>query len=79
MSDKAAGLITILDGHGGKKEQEFLMCVHCQFMWVPVKGSGRKRGFCLKCNGVTCNTEACVRAGCNGSFEKVFDDSMRAA
>jgi hypothetical protein len=34
-----------------------LSCCHCGFVWIPMKGSGRVRGFCTKCGGVTCGPE----------------------
>ena len=37
-----------------------LTCCHCGFVWIPMKGSGRKRGFCLKCMGVTCGRSECL-------------------
>ncbi len=40
-------------------------CVHCGCHWVPIKGSGRKRSFCLRCDGHTCGPECPVaRFGC---------------
>ena len=37
-----------------------LMCVHCGMHWTPIQGSGRKRGFCLNCMGVTCGQRPCM-------------------
>ena len=36
-----------------------LTCCHCGYVWIPMRGSGRVRGFCTKCNGVTCGGEKC--------------------
>jgi hypothetical protein len=36
-----------------------LTCKHCGYIWVPIKGSGKKRGWCGKCNGVTCGRPEC--------------------
>lgn len=44
----------IVDGHHAA---DTLRCCHCGKMWIPVKGSGRVRGFCPKCNDVTCGPE----------------------
>ena len=34
-------------------------CCHCGGHFQSVKGSGTKRGFCLKCMKVTCGAEQC--------------------
>lgn len=34
-------------------------CPHCSAHFVMVRGSGRKRGYCLNCNAVTCGAPAC--------------------
>ena len=36
-----------------------LQCCHCGGHFQVVKGSGRKRGFCLKCGSVTCGHADC--------------------
>lgn len=36
-----------------------LTCCHCGYVWVPIKGSGIQRGFCLKCMQVTCGRPEC--------------------
>jgi hypothetical protein len=36
-----------------------IQCVHCMEHWVPMKGSGRQRGWCMKCNGPVCGPK-CV-------------------
>lgn len=53
---REAGYIVSPDGY---VVAETLQCVHCQGHWVPVKGSGALRGFCLKCAGVTCGKPSC--------------------
>lgn len=40
-------------------ERDTLSCVHCQMTWEIAPGSGRRRGFCLRCNGPTCGKFAC--------------------
>jgi hypothetical protein len=40
-------------------ERDTLQCVHCGKHWFVVKGSGRMRGFCMKCNGVHCGGQHC--------------------
>jgi hypothetical protein len=38
----------------GKDSAVTLRCCHCGGHWIPVKGSGRKRGFCCRCMGFCC-------------------------
>ena len=34
-------------------------CVHCGKHWLWVPGSGKQRGFCAQCGGVTCGASKC--------------------
>lgn len=45
--------ITVLEG-------DTLQCCHCGCVWIPIKGSGKKRGYCLNCNQVTCGKPECI-------------------
>lgn len=45
---------------GVRIEGETRQCVHCQYMWTYVPGSGATRGFCLKCNGLVCGRPECA-------------------
>lgn len=36
-----------------------VQCVHCQRHYERVPGSGKVRGFCLRCMGPTCGTARC--------------------
>ena len=47
---KPAGFIVI----DGVTVADTLQCVHCQAHWVPMKGSGIVRGFCMNCMGPVC-------------------------
>ena len=38
----------------GKEAACTLRCVHCGGHWMPVKGSGIKRGWCTRCSGHVC-------------------------
>lgn len=49
-----------LDG-GGEKHQDTVQCSHCGRHWVFKKGSKKKRGFCLLCNGITCGNKRCQK------------------
>lgn len=46
-------------GPGRAYEADTLQCVHCQAHWVVQPGSGRKRGFCVRCMGPTCGHPQC--------------------
>lgn len=50
-----------------------LQCVHCGSHWIPMKGSGRVRGFCTKCNGPVCGIKCAVCI----PFEKKLDIAER--
>lgn len=52
---KPSGAI-ILDG---MHLADTLTCKHCGFTWIPIVGSGKIRGWCSKCNGVTCGRPEC--------------------
>ncbi|KKL79435.1 hypothetical protein LCGC14_2014890 [marine sediment metagenome] len=58
---QAAGTVLITDLESGPYEQtrDTVMCKHCQKHWVPQPGSGKQRGYCMRCRGVTCGKEAC--------------------
>lgn len=49
----------IIVGDGPVVERDTLSCVHCGGHWVVVPGSGRTRGWCMKCKGPTCGKQAC--------------------
>lgn len=52
-------------------QMDILRCVHCQRSWTVRPGSGKTRGFCLKCMGPLCGHQACFE--CRGSYEKQCD------
>lgn len=43
----------------GRETGETVQCVHCARHWIIVKGSGRVRGFCMNCGGITCGSKEC--------------------
>lgn len=49
---------------GSTAERDTLCCCHCGAHWEVVPGSGRTRGWCMKCMGVTCGREQCERVCC---------------
>lgn len=44
--------------------RDLVCCVHCGYLWVWEPGSGKRRGWCLKCGGFVCGHKACVQTGC---------------
>jgi hypothetical protein len=43
----------------GKEVAHTLQCCHGGEHFVSIKGSGKRRGYCLNCQKVTCGAEAC--------------------
>jgi len=46
-------------GDGPEVHQDTVQCCHCGRHWIWLPGSGRQRGFCTKCNGITCGNAKC--------------------
>lgn len=44
----------------GAEEFDALQCAHCRYTWRYVAGSGRERGWCSQCGGVTCGSPRCM-------------------
>jgi len=44
----------------GQQVADTLQCVHCGGHFVMIRGSGRRRGFCTLCHGITCGSAGCV-------------------
>ena len=63
---KPSGAI-ILDG---MHLADTLTCKHCGYTWIPIKGSGKTRGWCGSCGGVTCGSHKCNTCV---PFEKKLD------
>lgn len=53
------GTLIISDPEFGVTEKATLCCVHCRRHWVVEPGSGKERGFCLRCMGPTCGAKRC--------------------
>ena len=45
---------------GGQEIAMTLQCAHCNCQWVPIRGSGKTRGFCLNCKGAVCGKRHCI-------------------
>ena len=43
---------------------EMLMCAHCAMHFRVEPGSGRKRGYCFRCAGVTCGVKRSCETRC---------------
>jgi len=52
---KPSGYILLDD----KEVAATLQCCHCGGHFVSIKGSGKKRGFCMCCMRVTCGAAGC--------------------
>jgi hypothetical protein len=46
-------------------------CCHCGNHFIMQKGSGKKRGRCMKCHSITCGKLKCCKCV---PFEKKLDD-----
>ena len=36
-----------------------VQCRHCGRHWQWIKGSGKRRGYCTRCGGITCGSSKC--------------------
>lgn len=54
--ERKPGGTIIIDG---QEVANTLQCCHCGKHWISRRGSGITRGFCLKCEHVTCGATAC--------------------
>lgn len=67
------GYIQIV-GDGPTVEHDTLQCVHCGGHFIVRRGSGTRRGFCMKCNGVTCGGANCWECR---PYQKLVDEGRR--
>ena len=58
-ASRPAGHVFETTPEGRLIEHDTLQCVHCGAHWVVRPGSGRVRGWCLKCCGPTCGQGRC--------------------
>lgn len=59
---KPAAYFVTGDAAGNRIEGEQRQCVHCQYLWDYVPGSGTRRGYCLRHDGWLCGREECAQA-----------------
>lgn len=69
-----AGYVIIVDPDEPTIERDTLQCVHCGKHWMVVPGSGRRRGWCLKCSGAHCGGAACWECA---PWAKVVNEGRR--
>ena len=43
----------------GQEVAHTLQCCHCGIHFVSIRGSGKIRGKCFACNGITCGKQEC--------------------
>ncbi len=43
----------------GQVVADTVQCCHCGNHWIPTPGSGKVRGYCVKCDALTCGAEEC--------------------
>ncbi len=55
------GYAKIVDPSGIKLEADTKQCCHCGGHFIPVKGSGKIRGWCRKCHAMTCGKLECCK------------------
>lgn len=68
LTRRYSGEIRIEGEDGTIIEAQTLTCCHCSRMWKHQPGSGRTRGFCSLCDGLTCG-----RRECGSSYHVPFE------
>jgi len=68
-----SGEIEIVGPEGPPIVRDTMQCKHCMKHWIVVPGSGRQRGWCLKCNGPLCGAEKCMKE-CVPFMAKVYGE-----
>jgi hypothetical protein len=66
MPTKEAGVIIV----DGRQVASTKQCCHCGGHFVMEKGSGKLRGWCMKCHEITCGKIECCKCV---PFEKKLD------
>ena len=59
--NKPAGYGVFTNPDGSRREIETRMCQHCQMKWEYKPGSGTRRGYCSRCDGMLCGKDLCMR------------------
>lgn len=71
---RADGYIIVVEPDRPTFEADTAQCVHCEKHWMIQRGSGIRRGFCLRCSGPTCGSARCQRCL---PFEAQLEASLR--
>lgn len=58
--NKPSGHFSTIDANGNRVEGETYQCIHCQHIWIPQPGSGIRRGYCNKHQGMLCGRQECI-------------------
>jgi hypothetical protein len=66
---KQSGILIATSIHGVVETPTY-KCVHCGRQFTVIRGSGKMRGFCQPCGGVTCGQPRCFD---HFPFEKRLD------
>jgi hypothetical protein len=56
---KSGTLISQIHGTDKVTHTDTISCCHCGRVWIWEPGSGRRRGFCLRCNAFHCGSVQC--------------------
>ena len=72
-ANRPAGAIITAEPSGRTIEADTLQCAHCGMHWQVQPGSGKRRGWCTKCNGPLCHEKELCMVMCY-PFEKRQDD-----
>lgn len=59
VGQKRGELISTPYEGGPAQHHDIVQCCHCQRVWVYQRGSGIERGWCMRCNGITCGSHDC--------------------
>jgi len=56
---RAAGHVSVVEPGKPTVEGDTLQCVHCGCHFFTKPGSGKQRGWCMRCNGPHCGRANC--------------------
>jgi hypothetical protein len=71
------GVLLATHFDGTLEERDILVCCHCQYTWAVMPGSGRRRGWCIRCDALVCGKQRCM-AEC-APFERWLEAVERKA
>lgn len=56
---------------GAEVQSDTAQCQHCSYTWQHTPGSGKRRGWCLRCHGFVCGRPCCEARGCVSKEEEM--------